>query len=63
VTIDLPAASSDVPRSRADATSRTWVALLASAVLMFLVWRGTLFAFDLFGLSLTPGMGKCAQNW
>jgi len=63
VTIDLPAPASDAPRSRSEATSRTWVSLLASAVLMFVVWRGTLFAFDLFGLSLTPGMGKCQPNW
>ena len=63
MTIDLPAASSDVARSRADASSRSWVSLLISAVLLFVVWRGTLFAFDLFGLSLTPGMGKCHQNW
>ena len=35
MTIDLPAASSDAPRSRSEATSRTWVSLLASAVLMF----------------------------
>lgn len=40
-----------------------WLSLLLAAFVMFAVWRGTLYMFDLFGLSLTPAMGRCRKQW
>jgi hypothetical protein len=58
----------DAPRSsaassRALSAADSWLHLLGRAVLTFAIWRGSLFAFDLIGLSLVPNMGPCRGQW
>jgi hypothetical protein len=63
VTTDLSAASADVGSNRAQGAERSFPSWLLAALLTFIVWRGSLFAFDLLGLSLTPNMGGCRKQW
>jgi hypothetical protein len=60
--MDMSAAASSAP-VRARSADRTWQRLLGAALLTFVVWRGSLFLFDLVGLSLVPNMGACRRQW
>ena len=42
---------------------RELLRLLGRALVTFLLWRGSLYLFDLIGLSLIPNLGKCRDNW
>jgi len=48
--------------ARALSAGSVW-RLLGAALLTFLLWRGSLALFDLLGLSLTPNMGACRDQW
>jgi hypothetical protein len=63
VTIEMPATSPPASSQRAAAGTRGGLSLLAAALVTFAVWRGTLYGFDLLGLSLTPSMGGCRKQW
>lgn len=55
-----PSSAAAAPAAEARAS---WQSLLLAALVSFVVWRGTLYVFDLLGLSLTPGMGRCRKQW
>jgi hypothetical protein len=62
VTMEMFApASSTAERTRL--ADRTGLRLLGAVLLTFVVWRGSLFLFDLVGLSLVPSMGACRRQW
>jgi mannosyltransferase PIG-V len=63
VNIDLSADGASVGESRARSVERSLASWLLAALLTFVIWRGSLFAFDLLGLSLTPNMGGCRKQW
>jgi mannosyltransferase PIG-V len=63
VTIDLPADSAGMSSSRPRAVERSLASWLLAALVTFVLWRGSLLAFDLLGLSLTPNMGGCRKQW
>jgi hypothetical protein len=62
VTMDMSAPASSAP-ARVAALDRTWLRWIGAALLTFVVWRGSLFLFDLVGLSLVPSMGDCRKQW
>ncbi len=59
----MSAAPASATRREARPADRTWLRWLGAALLTVLVWRGSLLAFDLLGLSLTPNMGTCRKQW
>lgn len=62
--LDLPPTTSPSRSLAKDETTRhALLRLLGAAALTFLAWRGSLFLFDLLGLSLTPSMGRCRKQW
>ena len=63
VNAETVAPRSSVAASRALSAPDSGVRLLVLAVLTFAIWRGSLFAFDLVGLSLVPNMGRCRGQW
>jgi mannosyltransferase PIG-V len=63
VNIDLSADGADVGGGRARSVERSLASWLLAALVTFVVWRGSLYAFDLLGLSLTPTMGNCRKQW
>jgi hypothetical protein len=54
----------DVPRGQARSQrEEPLVRMVFAALATFVVWRGSLYFFDLLGLSLVPNMGPCRKQW